>query len=319
MVVPVWNDPDGLRNLTASLLKLETVSEIIVVDDCSREPVESQVDFDPVKAAGKTVEIVRQPANLGAGAARNTGLARVTNSHVIFFDSDDLPLGELDNIFRDFLDVKDSFDFAMFRHLDSREVASGHQGGLKIDERLWRRLGDSGPVNYMSAEKRAEMAMVAAYPWNKLYRTEFLRSNNIRCTEIPVHNDIELHWSGFLQAESVAYTKRLGATHHVADTGTRLTNRTGAERLRVFEALRNVGEILVRQNGTDLMTISYWRFVAILLDWISDRMGDEWLPTFYAQKRKFLFENLSEEQIWIVANTDPALSGKIIQLLRKEA
>jgi glycosyltransferase involved in cell wall biosynthesis len=83
VVIPVWDSyvaflPDAI----GSVLDQGVEAEVIVVDNASAEPL-------PELAAAR---VVRAPARLTTGAARNLGLDAVTAPLVVFLDADDLML-----------------------------------------------------------------------------------------------------------------------------------------------------------------------------------------------------------------------------------
>lgn len=216
------------------------MTEVVVVDDFSKTSIETEIKEKAPSHAITNVTFIRHPENLGAGAARNNGLAQVSYPFVLFIDSDD-QIGEaFEPVLESFMTFDGPFDFGMFRHVDTRELFWGRKQGLPVDEMNWQKLEPMDRPTLMTKKEHRMMAQVSAYPWNKLYRTEFLRAHKIRCTEIPVHNDIELHWSSFICADNVLYTHDIGLTHVVNDNGNRITNRKNSERLRVFEAMENV-------------------------------------------------------------------------------
>ncbi|EMA57760.1 glycosyl transferase [Halorubrum kocurii JCM 14978] len=62
--------------------------ELIVVDDCSPEPIEATVN--EVDTAGlRRTEVIRHKQNMGANAARNTGIEAATGEVIAFLDDDD--------------------------------------------------------------------------------------------------------------------------------------------------------------------------------------------------------------------------------------
>lgn len=82
-VVPVRHTTTaGDDAITALVGALDGLARIVVVDDASPRPL-------PALSAGDTpVTIVRCESNGGPAAARNSGLALVTTSHVAFIDAD---------------------------------------------------------------------------------------------------------------------------------------------------------------------------------------------------------------------------------------
>ena len=82
-VIPVYlgDSADGSR-LARLVEALGGLGAIVVVDDASPLPL-------PTLTAGTTpIHVIRRDTNGGPGAARNTGLANVDTSHVVFIDSD---------------------------------------------------------------------------------------------------------------------------------------------------------------------------------------------------------------------------------------
>ncbi len=89
IVIPVWGAYGGapLREALQSLQGQVAGQRIIVVDNASEVPV----------GHIEGVEVVRTPARLTVGGARNFGLERVDTRYVVFWDADDLMLpGTLD-------------------------------------------------------------------------------------------------------------------------------------------------------------------------------------------------------------------------------
>jgi glycosyltransferase involved in cell wall biosynthesis len=84
VLVPVWGSYAcaGLREALASLTAQGYPARIVVIDNAADAPVQVP--------AG--VEVVRTPARLTLGAARNFGLERVTTPFVIVWDADDVML-----------------------------------------------------------------------------------------------------------------------------------------------------------------------------------------------------------------------------------
>ncbi len=78
-VVPTFNDHSGLAQTLKSLDCLG-LAQIVVIDDGSNIPTELSM------AMNTPTKLIRHPANKGAAAARNTGLADVDTDWVYFTD-----------------------------------------------------------------------------------------------------------------------------------------------------------------------------------------------------------------------------------------
>ena len=281
---------------------------IVVVDDASDLPL-GDLPGD--------VTLLRQDMQQGAGAARNRALDAVITSHLLFFDSDDLLTAEFPILWRS-LQGK-SFDFCMFRHADSRVGRDGRYGQLWVDDMLWQQAGaQAQALAPLAAAGRAVLAQVANYPWNKIYRTGFLRAHDIRCSHSPVHNDIVLHWRSFLHGRAILTSDRVAARHHVTAGGARLTNRRGAERMVIFDVLAEVAEALDRERKQALtpqiegLQATFWRFVSGLWGWVRGQVPPEMQAMFDDRARDFLLTYLTRPVFARLAQSDPVAARQLL-------
>ncbi len=85
VVIPTYGRPTYL-GLTLESLASQTYppAEVIIVDDCSPEPVVVPADLP------FTPRVLRHLRNQGPGATRNTGMSHATGDWVLFLDDDDL-------------------------------------------------------------------------------------------------------------------------------------------------------------------------------------------------------------------------------------
>ncbi len=314
LVIPVWNDPEGLKRLLTQTAAMNVFSQIIVSDDASDPPVSAAALGLPELSGDPRLLWLRSADQRGAGHARNIALPEVTGDHVIYFDSDDLFLpefstlaGELDGI---------SFDFCIFRHVDSRMQAKGALTPLAPDDGEWRVAGAMTAVpSLLSRRGAGRLCRISAYPWNKIYRTGFLREAGIRCTEIPVHNDLELHWLSFLKADRILTSQRLCCTHYVQAQGQRLTNRSGEERIHVFRALEAVHVALEGNPRAVDFIEPFAEFYTRLFPWINDLLDPELRGPFAARTRAFLLRRMTVPMFTLIALRNPAVGAKINRAL----
>lgn len=315
VVIPVWNDPEGLRRLLGQVLAMEVFDQIVVSDDASDPPVSAEaLGLTPPQAQDPRLVWLRSAEQRGAGHARNLGLDAVTGSHVIFFDSDDLFLPEFSDLVAEL--AGKTYDFCIFRHIDSRIRAKGGLGPLGPDDNLWEAAqAMTAKPTALHPKGVAQLCRISAYPWNKIYRTGFLREAGIRCTEIPVHNDLELHWMGFLKARRILTSRRLCCEHFVHDAGARLTNRSGSERFHVFQALESLHDALDHSANRVLFVEPFAEFYTRLFAWITDTLEPEHRARFARLVREFLVERMTVPLYTLIALRNPAVGAKINRVL----
>lgn len=316
LIIPVWNDRTGLERLLAQAAQLGLWHEVIVSDDASDEPVGPDTVHVPPSLAARVIWL-RADEQRGAGHARNAAMERVTGSHVIFFDSDDLFAEDFPSVAWLAAAQTEPFDFLIFRHDDSRVLADGRQGAFQAEENYWQAVQAEPDPKVLTPTQARILCNLSAYPWNKIYRTGFLRENGIRCTEIMVHNDVELHWTSFILAKRILASSRVGATHFVVDGGARLTNRRSADRLAVFRSFQAVMSRLQDKPDADRLAflVQFTRFTWKLLKWIRHSMDEAYQSQLQAGARHFFAGNFNRPAMTLVAYADPGLARAINRLI----
>lgn len=319
LAIPVHNDRKHLVQLLRRVAGLGCVAHVVVVDDGSETPLEAG---DLCAASGLDcgcLTLFRHPAPKGPGAARNRALAAVKTDHMLFLDADDLPTRELPDLLRD-LDGR-QFDFCIFQHHDTRMEKEHTWGQTPHDQTLWRAAGtDLGALQPVGPAAAAHLARTANYPWNKIYRTAFLRDNGIGCSEILLHEDVELHWRSFVDAGTILASDRVGVIHFVHPGGGRLTNRTGPERLDLFEPLgRIAADIEARiEAGTetgagDGFALAFHGFAIGLFDWIAGNLEAAHHDRFAALVRGFLGDHVPPGLLDRIRAEAPARTGRVLE------
>ena len=167
IIMPVYNCGPYLESALRSVLS-QSVSdlEIIAVDDCStdssREILLRVAEEDP------RLRIFQNPQNMGVAAVRNLALAEAKGEFVAFCDADDtVPEGAYE---------------ALLESIGDSDVAiGGFEDVVLVDEtekeRTARPVGDG-----CRASAFLSLFSVPCL-WTKLFRTSFLRSNDLRFDE----------------------------------------------------------------------------------------------------------------------------------------
>lgn len=318
LIIPVWNDQEGLDRLLRQVDHLGVFSDIVIVDDAS----EPKIGLPALPGLAERITLLRCDTQRGAGHARNLGLQHVRGSHVIFFDLDDLfgmDFLRIIDLAREATAAEDDFDFLIFRHDDSRITSTGASGSFPAEERLWQSVGASDALAPLAPEHAAVLCRLSAYPWNKIYSTNFLRAHDIRCTETMVHNDIELHWSSFIAAKRILHSVLIGAEHFVIQDSNRLTNRRSAERLEVFRTFANVLTRLKARSdiGTLEFLVPFMRFAQGLMGWVQNNIDEDHHQSLQDKAREFCLSQISREDMTLIAYRDPALARRLLNVILK--
>jgi len=80
-VIPVFNEEDTIVSVIKNVKKVQSINEIIVVDDGSK-------DQTYTLAQCEDVIVLKHPHNRGKGAAIKTGVAHASGDIILFLDAD---------------------------------------------------------------------------------------------------------------------------------------------------------------------------------------------------------------------------------------
>lgn len=89
VIVPVYNAENFLEDAVESAVHLDTVREVILVEDAS--PDNALAICKQLEKKYKKVKLYRHPnnENRGAGASRNLGIEKANSDYIAFLDADD--------------------------------------------------------------------------------------------------------------------------------------------------------------------------------------------------------------------------------------
>ena len=242
VVIPVFNVEKYLReNLDSILAQTEKNFEVICVDDGSTDASGRILD-EYAQKDGRIIPIHQE--NKGCGAARNIGMLSVRGKYVIFLDADDL--------FRDTMLEKTvakaeetGADLVAFNF--SRFDESGHEKNCTGFHADWI---EGKVFNYRQCPDRI-MSVVNPTPWNRLYRTDFIRKHGLKFDEISSSEDISFGAVTSAYAEKITWLEDSLLRYRVGHEGTLTSTRPWKLKnviAAVESAIRQVGALPYRDK-----------------------------------------------------------------------
>lgn len=177
LIIPEFNDSDGIKRLLNSIDNINQLREIIIVDDNS-----TSSEFEKVLELTKHIKNVKVVLNNsngnGAGAARNVGLSKASGKWILFADSDDHFLNNFTKSINKYSDVK--ADIIYFPPLSLDEY-----GELGTRHKVYESYFDE----YYETKDETALRYMLPVVWSTLFNNEFIKTNNICFEEIMVAND----------------------------------------------------------------------------------------------------------------------------------
>ncbi len=190
IILPVYNVERYLRDALDSVVhQTESNIQIICVDDGSSDG--SLEILKEYAALDERILIVSQK-NGGGGAARNTALPHIRGKYTYFADADDwLDLDLCEKLFeRAETTGAEAVYFCMKRTSDDAHT-------VKFDSHL--------PLLRSAPSEKRDLLLFFTATWLKMWRSDFLLSNDIRFTEGKrPYNDVFQSWKGCVLAQKIA-------------------------------------------------------------------------------------------------------------------
>ncbi|GHU53895.1 hypothetical protein FACS1894132_07390 [Clostridia bacterium] len=246
VIIPVYNAEKYMRRTFDCILN-QTLREIeiIAVDDGSTD-----LSLDILREySDKDLRMkVLTQQNKTAGAARNAGLAIAKGEYLSFLDSDDLfELNMLETAYNSA--KKFDADIVIF----DADAISAFDGRLLAENYFSYRKNISLPSGVFSPSDVPEYTFVigSGFPWDKIFRRDFIEKHSLKFQEIRKHNDMYFSYCAIAVAEKIHYIPKK-MVHYNLDVPNQLS-QISAVACDNFPYLTECEKILdfIETNGYD--------------------------------------------------------------------
>ena len=200
VIIPMYNSEKYMQICMGAILKQSYHNiELICIDDASTDNTLKKLYEHQLH--DERITVIKNKHRMGAAYCRNKGLDIASGYYTIFLDSDDrfdntmiesavecADINNVDLVFFDYRVVK------ILPETDEERVCSQTSYGNS-------RYGEK-TFNYTSIEDLDFLAFSTA-PWNKLFKTEFLKNKNLCFQPISSSNDVVFSLLSYLEADSI--------------------------------------------------------------------------------------------------------------------
>lgn len=237
VIVPVYNEERYLKE-TNKYIKEQTLKdiEIIYIDDGSTDDTINILE--EIKSEDDRVIVLHQQ-NCYAGVARNKGIDIAKGKYMVFWDSDDMFHSDaLEKMYNKM--EADNADICVCGANHYDEVADkllSIKTYLKEDM-----IPDYEPFERRDVEKYL-FNFANNVPWNKMYRSAFIKENNLRYQDIRQANDNYFTMMAFYNAKIFTVVREPLLDYRI-NYGTSLTGKASNTPLCVYEAYSKTYEEL---------------------------------------------------------------------------
>lgn len=256
IVIPVYNVEKYLRECLDSVINQTLPDiEIICVNDGSTD--KSQEIIEEYKKKDNRMTLLTQ-SNCGAGVARNNGLNVVNGEYIAFLDGDDF--------------YKNDFCEKMYNKAKENNAdivvcsANSYNSSTKVYETISEalkieNLPQSEIFNYLDMPKNI-FNTFHNWNWNKIFRTDFVKNNNLKFQELHRTNDLYFTCTALILAKRITTVKEQLVNYRIGNcTSSQATNHLYP--LDFIKAFLELRKFLVEKDLYKNTHISY-------LNWLID-------------------------------------------------
>jgi len=284
VIIPVYNVENYLCQCLDTVLNqtLKNIEVICVNDGSTDNSSEILKEY----AARDSRIIVLNQKNSGAGAARNRGLSIARGEFLSFLDSDDF--FEPDMLEKAYKAcVKENADFVVFR---SDRYDNFFRRFFPQPWTIRKDLLPSGRPFCYKDVPRDLFRLFTGWPWDKLYKREFVQSNNLLFQEQRTTNDLFFVYSALVKAERISVIDDVLA-HHRTNNLSSLSNTREKSWRCFYDALLALRSELLKMGIYEEVEQSYINYALHFSLWnLKTLSGPMYEKLYYSLKNEFFKE-----------------------------
>ena len=291
VVLPVYNVANYLRKCLDSLVNQTFKDfEVICVNDGSTDL--SLSILEGFSLTDSRFKIISQE-NQGLSGARNTGIQEVNGEYVLFVDSDDwLEENALELLYEH---VKGfSSDITMFKfkyyNENSDEFSEGPFTNLEVIDPSFF----TGNFYYMDVIDI--IFKISHAPFNKLYRTEFLREIDAQFLYGSYYEDLEFFYKVFLKAKKVSVLPEYLYYYRIRDQSISTSGDEGS--FDIFNILETTKTYFLDAGVYNQIKQDWLMFVIVNLKYVYLRLKDELKDRFIQVMQEKYYDYALNEVVY---------------------
>jgi glycosyltransferase involved in cell wall biosynthesis len=226
--IPVYNVEEYVEQALLSALgqTYENIEYLVIDDkgnDNSMAIVKNIVSMHP---RGQYMRIVEHPVNLGLGETRNISIDLANGKYLFFLDSDDEITPDcIEKLYEEMQNTNVDMVVGSYNEIVGSKVTS-----LRKNNRILKKDKEEIILSYFDKYFYVPL-------WNKLYKTSFLRINNIKCVPHQTIEDNYFTFQVLLHAQAYSVIPNVTYLHYLRDQS---VTSGGKGNVKIFNQLPQI-------------------------------------------------------------------------------
>ena len=255
VIIPVFNTEEFLSKCLDTIVN-QTLKEIeiICIDDGSTD---NSLDILRKYAKQDKRIIVLKQENLNSGVARNAGLTIAKGKYLSFLDSDDFfELNMLEEMYKNILKIQSDIIICRTKSIDldtGQFVEKIFNNSLRLD--LIPKTNNFS----VSEISKYIFQLCEGWAWDKLFRRDFIISNNIKFLNIRNFNDNQFTYTALCLAKSITTIKKIFVIKRHGHKKSLSANRD-KDPFCFILSFNKIKKILKKRGLYNLVKDSFWKW-----------------------------------------------------------
>jgi len=290
VIIPAYNVQNTICKSIESVLKQNFFDyEIIIIEDVSTD---STYDICKKFIHYKNINIIKMAKNSGLGAVRNVGIRKSHGDYILFLDSDDWI--DADSLYKireiissNILCDLYAFSFSLYDSEHNRLFKENNNLPNKIV------LGIDALKDYINSNERIWSAC------SKIYKTSFLRENNIYFPEGILYEDAFFLIKSFFYSKKILYSDVILGIFDRSETRKSIMREKNIRYSNYLSTLKNISlqmQFLKELNNNEDLLINRSKYFT------SGHHLDNILKYTYFQIKKYEHEDFECDELKILIN-----------------
>lgn len=243
VIIPVFNSEEYIEKCLNSILEQSYRNfEIIIINDGSKDNSKSILEKFEKEYPDKIKYIEQE--NMGVASTRNKAIEIAKGDYMAFIDNDDF-------IDKNYLQLL---------------MQNSNNGYYDIVFCGYRRPNEKGKIiKELHVNNSDWCKFLIMAPWAKIYKSEYVKKNNIQFLNNNIGEDVYFNLQAFLLTEKIKFVDYIGYNWYFNSKSISNSKQKDFDKINVFNLLNNCIRVLdeknIKEKNNQILELFFFRYI----------------------------------------------------------